>query len=89
MVKVRNAGDEIPAEKLANIFDKFFRADSSRSTNSGGAGLGLAIARQIVEQHGGLISAQSSAEFTEFTVTLPKISLRGEALPAAEEEKDS
>ena len=89
VVKVRNAGDEIPAEKLANIFDKFFRADSSRSTHSGGAGLGLAIARQIVEQHGGWISAQSSAEFTEFTVTLPKISLRGEALPAAEEEKDS
>ena len=39
---------EIPAEKLVNIFDKFFRADASRSSNSGGAGLGLAIARQIV-----------------------------------------
>ena len=81
VVKVRNVGDEIPPEKLVNIFDKFFRADSSRSTHSGGAGLGLAIARQIVEQHGGRISAQSSAEFTEFTVVMPKISLRSEGLP--------
>ena len=85
VVKVRNVGDEIPAEKLVNIFDKFFRADASRSSNSGGAGLGLAIARQIVEQHGGRISAQSSAEFTEFTVVMPKISLRGEALPGESE----
>lgn len=76
VVKVRNTGDEIPKEKLANIFDKFFRADPARSSRSGGAGLGLAIAKQIVEQHGGRISAESNAEYTEFTVVLPKISQR-------------
>ena len=85
VVKVRNTGDEIPPEKLANIFDKFFRADTARSSRSGGAGLGLAIARQIVEQHGGQITAQSSTEFTEFTVVMPKISLRGDE--AAQEDK--
>ena len=85
VVKVRNSGDEIPPEKLTNIFDKFFRADTARSSRSGGAGLGLAIARQIVEQHGGQITAQSSAEFTEFTVVMPKISLRGDE--AAQEDK--
>ena len=81
VVKVRNTGDEIPAEKLANIFDKFFRADPSRSSRSGGAGLGLAIAKQIVEQHGGQISAESNTEYTEFTVVLPKISQRDTSLP--------
>ncbi len=71
-VSVRNVGDCIPQAKLERIFEKFFRVDNSRSSANGGAGLGLAIAKQIVELHGGKISAESNSEFTQFTVSLPK-----------------
>ena len=68
---VRNTGDQIPEEKLQIIFEKFFRADNARGTQNGGAGLGLAIAREIVELHGGVIKAFSCREYTDFLVTLP------------------
>ena len=71
-VVVANRGKTIPPEKLARIFEQFFRLDSSRSTSTGGAGLGLAIAKEIVELHGGVISAASSDESIVFTVVLPK-----------------
>lgn len=67
-----NEGDTIPAEKLERIFDKFYRADASRSSSTGGAGLGLAIAKEIVELHGGSISAESENEKTRFIVRLPQ-----------------
>lgn len=70
-VSVINEGDTIPEEKLGRIFEQFYRLDSARSTQNGGAGLGLAIAKQIVELHGGSISAQSSEGWTCFTVILP------------------
>ncbi len=66
-----NQGKTIPAEKLNAIFEKFYRMDEARSTNTGGAGLGLAIAKEIVTLHGGTISASSENENTTFTVTLP------------------
>ena len=66
-----NTGTTIPPEKLSRIFEQFFRLDSSRATRTGGAGLGLAIAREIVELHGGSISAQSQDGATTFTVRLP------------------
>lgn len=68
---VRNTGDEIPQEKLNLIFEKFFRTDSARGTQNGGAGLGLAIAKEIVELHHGTISASSNKDYTDFMVTLP------------------
>ena len=68
---VRNIGDQIPEEKLQIIFEKFFRADNSRGTQSGGAGLGLAIAREIVELQNGVIKAFSYKDYTDFLVTLP------------------
>ena len=71
IIKLRNTGDEIPKEKLGRIFEKFFRLDYARSSRSGGAGLGLAIAKQIVELHGGTIDAVSCEEYTEFTIELP------------------
>ncbi len=71
-VQVQNDGASIPPEKLAHIFEQFFRMDSSRSTATGGAGLGLAIAREIVELHGGTITAESEDEQILFTVTLPR-----------------
>ena len=66
-----NKGKTIPAGKLNSIFEKFFRMDEARSTNTGGAGLGLAIAKEIVTLHGGAINASSENELTTFTVTLP------------------
>jgi two-component system sensor histidine kinase VanS len=70
-LSIKNKGDEIPADRLTRIFEKFFRSDAARGTRTGGAGLGLAIAKQIVELHGGTISAISNREFTEFTIVLP------------------
>ena len=66
-----NQGDPIPKEKLDRIFEKFYRLDSARSSHTGGAGLGLAIAKEIVAAHGGAICAQSDEHKTVFTVTLP------------------
>lgn len=66
-----NQGNPIPQEKLNTIFEKFFRLDTSRSTNTGGAGLGLAIAKEIINAHGGNIFVKSTIQRTVFTVVLP------------------
>lgn len=67
----RNRGKTIPAQRLNSIFDKFFRLDEARTTNTGGVGLGLAIAKEIVTLHGGAITAKSEKELTTFCVSLP------------------
>ena len=67
-----NRGDQVPAEKLERLFEKFYRVDDARSSSTGGAGLGLAIAKEIVELHGGTIRAESDREQTRFIVCLPK-----------------
>ena len=69
---VRNTGEPIPPEHLPHLFERFYRADSSRSRERGGYGLGLAIAQTIVDSHGGRLSVTSSAETgTCFTALLP------------------
>ena len=68
---VSNYGAPIPPDALPHVFDRFFRADPSRSTRTGGSGLGLATARRIVELHLGTISASSTPEKTTFQVSLP------------------
>ena len=73
-ISFTNKGKAIPPQKLTMIFEKFYRLDSSRSTQTGGAGLGLAIANEIVQAHGGTISAISTDEKTVFTVSLPSFS---------------
>ena len=58
-VDIVNQGSPIPQTQLDRIFEKFDRLDSARSSQSGGAGLGLAIAKEITEAHGGRISVKS------------------------------
>ena len=70
-IAIRNQGLEIPEQELTNIFQKFYRLDQARSTRTGGAGLGLAIAREIVERHGGTIRAESDGRRTSFVIRLP------------------
>lgn len=72
-ILVSDTGVTIPPHKLEAIFDKFFRLDEARATSTGGAGLGLAIAREIVELHGGSITAASEAGVTTFTIELPML----------------
>lgn len=71
VIQFTNSGDPIPPQKLETIFERFFRLDSARSSETGGAGLGLAIAKEIVTAHGGTINAQCSEGKTTFTVILP------------------
>lgn len=71
-IRFENQGDPIPAPKLKVIFEKFYRLDAARATNRGGAGLGLAIAKEIVNAHGGAIECISTPEHTVFTITLPE-----------------
>jgi two-component system sensor histidine kinase VanS len=71
VISFTNKGNTIPQAKLDTIFEKFYRLDSARSTNNGGAGLGLAIAKEIVNAHNGTISVESITENTTFTVKLP------------------
>lgn len=68
----RNQGNTIPKDKLDRVFEQFFRLDPSRAAKTGGAGLGLAIARQLVEAHQGSIQAFSEDEIIEFRVSLPR-----------------
>lgn len=72
-IQIKNEGDTIPKEKLDRIFEQFYRLDISRSSSTGGAGLGLAIAKEIIELHHGQISAHSEKGITCFEVTLPLV----------------
>jgi two-component system sensor histidine kinase VanS len=69
-IRVANTGADIPPEKLARFFEKFYRGEEARQTATGGAGLGLAIAKSIIEAHSGRISAENSGGVTTFTVVL-------------------
>ena len=70
-MRVRNSGDTIPPEALPHIFDRFYRADESRTHKDNSFGLGLAIARGLAERSGGGITATSQDGITEFTLRLP------------------
>lgn len=72
-IDISDTGDGIPPEHLPRIFDRFYRADPARARDTGGAGLGLAIARAIIEAHDGQISATSDGggQGSTFTIRLP------------------
>lgn len=72
-VRVEDDGPGVPAEHRERIFDRFYRADAARSRTTGGAGLGLAIARQLVELHGGTIRLDDkSGAGAAFVFTIPR-----------------
>ncbi|HDR6316647.1 sensor histidine kinase [Bacillus cereus] len=72
VVQIINYGDSIPEEDLPYLFDMFYTGDKARSEQQGGTGLGLFIAKNIIEQHDGTISAESNVIRTIFEVRLPK-----------------
>ncbi|HXH10624.1 MAG TPA: ATP-binding protein [Alphaproteobacteria bacterium] len=72
IIQVRDTGIGIPADHLPHIFERFYRVDQARSRRQGGAGLGLALVRSIVEAHGGWIGVKSKvSQGTTFTICLP------------------
>ncbi|MGW9299229.1 sensor histidine kinase [Streptomyces cyaneofuscatus] len=72
VIEVADTGTGIPAGDLRHVFDRFWRAEKSRSRRTGGSGLGLAIVRKLAEAHGGTASATSTeGEGSAFTLRLP------------------
>jgi signal transduction histidine kinase len=68
---VANSGSEIPADDLPRVWERFFRVERSRDRASGGAGIGLAIVKRLVEEAGGRVGASSEAGVTTFWFSLP------------------
>jgi two-component system sensor histidine kinase BaeS len=72
VLSVADSGDGIAPSHLPYVFERFYKIDSSRAAGSGGSGLGLSIAKAIVERHGGTIHASSAPGRTVFTIELPQ-----------------
>lgn len=90
VVKIRNSGEGIPPEALPYIFDRFYKTDASRSVHIKGAGIGMYIAKTLVNRSGGDIHVESElGEYTEFIFTLPAASDKNEktAEPKVKKEK--
>jgi two-component system, OmpR family, sensor kinase len=86
VIEISDEGEGIPSDQLERVFDRFARADLGRTRGSGGTGLGLPIARAIVEAHHGSISVQSDQEAgTTFVVCLPGFTPRNGSHPADRE----
>lgn len=68
----KNEGDKIPDYKLEKLFEKFYRANSSRDSKTGGAGIGLSITKDIINLHNGDITVKNEGKYILFTIILPK-----------------
>lgn len=76
VIEVSDTGLGIAPDDLPHVFDRFWRADKSRSRTTGGSGLGLAITRHLVEAHGGTVSADTEpGAGSTFRITLPAASV--------------
>ena len=71
LVSISNSGEGIPAEDLDRVFERFYRVEKSRDRARGGAGIGLAIVKQLVEAAGGQVGAESSNGQTRVWFSLP------------------
>lgn len=88
VVKIENDGEPIPEDAVPQLFDRFYRAESSRSRETGGSGLGLAIVQSIVERHNGYIYVESNAALTSFVMHFPTEHKNIVRKPAKAEKKD-
>jgi signal transduction histidine kinase len=68
-----NTGAGIPERDLPFIFERFYRVEGSRSRDTGGAGIGLAIVKELIEAHGGSVGAESTAGWTRVWFLLPRL----------------
>jgi signal transduction histidine kinase len=73
VVDVSNTGEGIAPHDLPFVFERFYRGEKSRSREHGGAGIGLSLVKQIVDAHGGVVSARSANGLTTFRLTLPAL----------------
>jgi two-component system, OmpR family, sensor histidine kinase BaeS len=71
LISIVNTGDGIPADDLDRVFERFYRVEKSRDRERGGAGIGLAIVKQLVEQGGGRVGAESREGLTRFWFSVP------------------
>lgn len=83
LVAVSNSGDGIPAEELSRVFDRFYRVEKSRDSSRGGAGIGLAIVKELVESVGGEVGADSRRGETRFWLRLPQTPVPVKRSPTA------
>jgi signal transduction histidine kinase len=81
-VRVSNDGPSIPLDEHEHIFEPFTRLDDARSNDEGGAGLGLAIARRIAEDHGGMLTTEPVGDGATFTLQMPRAPAAETAEPA-------
>ena len=70
MVEITDTGEGIPADELPKIFNRFYRAKRANGKRSEGVGIGLALARQVIEAHGGILTAESSCGEAAYTTML-------------------
>lgn len=72
-IEVADTGTGIPIDELPHVFDRFYRGRRTPDGHTSGTGLGLALAKAIVDRHGGIVSAESLGEGARFTITLPRL----------------